>query len=135
MSFEPVTAVLDVVGKVIERIWPDPEQRAKAQLELFKLQQAGELQEIAGQLEINKIEAANTSTFVSGWRPGVGWVCVTALAINYIVSPLATWASALFGHPTAFPILNGESLMALLTGILGLGTLRTIDKNNGVAAK
>jgi len=72
MSLDPVTALLDIGGKVIDRLWPDPTQAANAKLELFKLQQSGELAQIAGQLEINKVEAANPSVFVSGWRPFVG---------------------------------------------------------------
>ena len=46
MSLDPVTAALDIGGKLIERIWPDPTQRAAAQLELVRLQQSGELQEL-----------------------------------------------------------------------------------------
>jgi len=46
MALDPVTAALDIGGKLIERIWPDPAQRAAAQLELVRLQQSGELQEL-----------------------------------------------------------------------------------------
>jgi hypothetical protein len=71
MALDPVTALLDVGGKVIDRLWPDPLQAAQAKLELIKLQQSGELAQIAGQLEINKAEAASPSPFTSGWRPFV----------------------------------------------------------------
>ena len=80
MAFDPISAALDIGGKLIDRLWPDPTQAAAAKLELLKLQQSGELQQITGQLEINKVEAANPSVFVSGWRPFIGWVCGTALA-------------------------------------------------------
>jgi len=84
MALDPVTAILDIGSKVIDRIWPDSAQAAAAKLELFKLQQSGELQQIMGQLEINKAEAANASVFVSGWRPFIGWVCGLACAWNWI---------------------------------------------------
>jgi hypothetical protein len=73
MAIDPVTAILDIGGKVIDRLWPDPVQAAQAKLELIKLQQSGDLAQIAGQLEINKVEAASSNPFTSGWRPFVGW--------------------------------------------------------------
>ena len=72
MAIDPVTAMLDIGGKVIDRLWPDPVQAAQAKLELIKLQQSGDLAQIAGQLEINKAEAASANPFTSGWRPFVG---------------------------------------------------------------
>lgn len=135
MALDPVTAVLDIGSKLIDRIFPDKEKRDAAQLELLKLQQAGELQKIAGQMNINAIEAANPNIFVSGWRPGAGWVCVAGLAISFVVGPLVTWGSRLAGHPVDFPQLDMATLLTLLGGMLGLGTLRTTEKINGVAAK
>jgi hypothetical protein len=84
MSLDPITAILSIGSKVIDRVWPDPTQAAAAKLELFKLQQSGELQQIMGQLEINKVEAGNASVFVSGWRPFIGWMCGAACAWNWI---------------------------------------------------
>ena len=55
MALDPVTALLDIGSKVIDRLWPDPTQAANAKLELIKLQQSGELQVIAGQLKINEV--------------------------------------------------------------------------------
>ena len=42
MALDPVTAVLDIGGKLIDRMWPDPAQAATAKLELIKLQQSGD---------------------------------------------------------------------------------------------
>lgn len=135
MAFDPVTAVLGIGGKLIDRLWPDPEKKAAAQLELIKLQQSGELAAIAGQLEINKIEAAHTSVFVSGWRPAVGWISALGLGIQFVVNPLITWASAFVGRPIVFPNLDLSLLLTLLGGMLGLGGLRSYEKVNGVAAR
>lgn len=132
MSFDPISAALEIGGKIIDRIWPDPSQRAAAQLELIKLQQSGELAQIAGQMDINKVEAASVSVFVSGWRPSVGWVCSAGLAIQFIASPMLTWGAALLGHPVVFPSLDMGTLMTLLAGMLGLGGMRSIEKLNGV---
>lgn len=135
MSLDPVTALLDIGSKVIDRLWPDPTQANAAKLELFKLQQQGELAEIAGQLEINKVEAASSSLFVSGWRPSVGWVCSAALAWQLILAPSIQWGAAIYGKPVALPPLDTGTLISLLFALLGIGGMRTVEKLNGVASK
>jgi hypothetical protein len=135
MALDPVTAVLDIGGKLIDRMWPDPAQAATAKLELIKLQQSGDLAQMTGQLEINKVEAASNSTFVSGWRPAIGWVCALALLYQYLVRPLAVAMFAAVGHP--LPVMPGldENLWQLMMAMLGMGGLRTFEKVQGVAAK
>ena len=128
MALDPISALLDVGSKVIDRVWPDPAQAASAKLELMKLQQSGELALIAGQMDINKVEAANPSVFVSGWRPAIGWVCGAGFAVQFVVGPLAEWGSALYGHPVKFPQMDTGTMMPLLLGMLGLGGLRTAEK-------
>jgi hypothetical protein len=139
VALDPVTAVLDVGGKLIDRLWPDPATRDAAKLEMFKAQQAGELQEstqvftlMQAQATVDAAEAANSNVFVAGWRPFVGWVCGAGFAVEYVVGPLVEWLAALFGHPTKFPQLDGATLMGLLTAMLGLGAYRTVEKVKGV---
>lgn len=133
MSLDPLSAALDLGNTLIQRIFPDPAQANQAKLELMKLQQSGELQQITGQLEINKAEAASASVFVSGWRPSIGWICSAALAYQYIFRPIVTWGAAMSGHQ--LPDMPGldDNLWQLLLGMLGLGGLRTFEKINGVA--
>lgn len=127
--------ILGIGEKLIERLWPDPAKAAEAKLELFKLEQSGELAQIMGQIEINKAEAANASVFVSGWRPAIGWICGAALAYQYIVRPIVSWAVIAAGHPLpAMPGLD-DNLWELLLGMLGLGGLRTLEKVKNVASK
>jgi hypothetical protein len=85
-----------------------------------------------GQMEVNKVEASSSSVLVAGWRPYIGWVCGTAFAINFVVGPLASWATSLFGHSVIFPVLNMTELMPVLMGMLGLGGMRSWEKVNGV---
>ena len=134
MALDPVTALLDIGGKVIERIWPNPADAANAKFELFKLQQSGELQQIAGQLKINEAEASNPSVFVSGWRPFVGWVCGFGLVYSFIGQPLLAWGSVNF-HFVIPPTLDLGTLLTILGGMLGLSGLRTAEKLNGVDRK
>jgi hypothetical protein len=135
MALDPLSALLDIGGKVIDRVWPDPEKAAAAKLELFKMQQSGELAAMAGQMEINKVEAANPSIFVSGWRPAIGWICGAGFAVQFVIGPLAEWGSALYGHPVKFPAMDTGTMMPLLLGMLGLGGLRTAEKLADKASK
>ena len=134
MAIDPVTALLDVGGKIIDRIWPDPAQAASAKFELFKLQQEGYLTELGGQLAINRAEAENPNLFVSGWRPFVGWVCGGGLVYSFIGQPLLAWSSSIWSFPIP-PSLDLSTLITVLGGMLGISGLRTVEKLNGVARK
>jgi hypothetical protein len=132
---DPITAALDIGGKVIDRLWPDPAQAAAARLELLKLQQSGELAQLTGQLEINKAEATSSSVLVAGWRPFVGWVCGAALAYTYIGYPLLLWAAAAWWPTVKPPVLGNDGMLyELLLGLLGLSGFRTFEKVKGVAS-
>lgn len=141
MALDPVSALLDVGGKIIERLWPDPVQRDAAKLELFKLQQSGELAQLAaetdlakGQLEVNKAEAASGNAYASSWRPTVGYVCVAGLFYTFLLQPLLPWFATVCGaHVPPLPPLDTNVLMTLLLGMLGIGGMRTAEKVKGVA--
>ncbi len=134
-----VAAVTSIGGKVIDRIWPDPAQAAAAKLELMKMQASGELARLAaqtdlakGQLAVNQAEASNQNMFVAGWRPFIGWVCGCGLAFQFLVAPLLTWATQLFGQMVIVPSLDLSTLLTLLLGMLGLGYMRTTEKLGGL---
>ena len=130
---------LPTIAKVIDKLIPDPQAKAQAQLDLLKLQQAGEFKELDAdlalkleQIKVNALEAQSPDFFRGGWRPFVGWVCGTGLAVQFLVAPLASWAAALYGHAIAFPSLDMGTLMTLLGGLLGLGCMRTAEKLQGI---
>jgi hypothetical protein len=134
MAFDPLSAALEIGGKVIDRLWPDPVQAAAAKLELLKMQQSGELAAMTGQMDINKAEAANASVFVSGWRPFIGWVCGAACVWNWLGLKVLLFAAAYAGHPlTNLAPADLSEMLPVLMGMLGIGGLRTIEKLNGVA--
>jgi hypothetical protein len=135
-----ISAALDIGGKLIERLWPDPAQKQAAQLELLRLAQTGELAQLTadtelakGQLAVNQVEAAAPDLFTRGWRPFIGWICGAGLATQFMIGPLATWVGQLFGATIAFPQLDMGTLLTLLLGMLGLGAMRTAEKIKGAA--
>ena len=120
------------LGKsLIDRWMPDPQKKAEAEMELFKMAQAGDLQKIIGQLQVNMEEAKHQSRFVAGWRPWAGWVGGFGLAYAAILQPLLSWAALMYGVPVPPPV-DTEILLYVLGGMLGLGGLRTYEKKVGV---
>ena len=94
-------------------------------------------QELAkAQIEVNKAEAAHHSLFVSGWRPFVGWSCGLALFWHFMGLPITLFLLALFGAEVPeLPTFDMSTLLTVLMGMLGLGTMRTWEKTKGVDRK
>ena len=128
-------ALIPIVGTLIEKFIPDPKQAADAKLKMLEMAQKGELAVLdadmklaLGQMEINK-EEAKTDMFRGGWRPATGWACVAGLVYQFLAQPLVPWFAAVLGFTVPpLPPIDNETLMVLLTGMLGLGGLRTFEK-------
>lgn len=132
-------ALIPILGNLLDRIFPDQKAAGEAKLEVMRMAQAGELAQLdadlkqaVGQIEVNKVEAANQSLFVSGWRPAIGWVCGAAFAFKFILGPAAVVGMAIAGHPIILPVFDFTEMSTILMGMLGLGALRTVEKVKGV---
>ena len=121
----PVTGLLD---KFIE----DKDQKARLAHEVATMAQNHAQELSKAQLEINKVEAAHHSIFVSGWRPAIGWVCVLGMAGNFMVIPFTNFVLALAKVNIIVPLIPLETMMPVLMGMLGLGAMRTYEKKSGV---
>ena len=127
-----VLAPLLEVGKtLLDRFVPDPEAKRAAEAEFLKRAMDGELRQTIAQLEINAREAAHPSVFVAGWRPFFGWAGGFAFVYATVGQPMLAWYAAARGWP-APPELNLDLLWAVVTGMLGIGGLRTYEKAKGV---
>lgn len=130
-----LTSLFSVVEKISDKLWPDPDKKAQAQLELLKMQQSGELAQLEadtrlaeGQLRINEAEAKSEGVFKGGWRPATGWICAAGLGYQVLISPILGWVAANLWDWKMPPALDMETLMALLFGMLGLGAYRSFEK-------
>lgn len=126
--------ILDIGKTLLDRFVPDPEKKREAELELVRMAAQGELQQTIAQLEINAREASHASVFVAGWRPFFGWAGGAGFVYATIVQPLLAWLASIKGWP-APPPLNIDLLWVVVTGLLGIGGLRSFDKLKGVASK
>lgn len=131
---DPISAIANVADTVLTRVLPDKPAQEAAKLELAKMQLSGELTSVTDQLQVNATEAASKSTFVAGWRPFIGWICGAGLGYEFIFRPLLTFVAASFGSHIVAPDLDMSSLNQLLFGMLGLASMRTVEKIKGVNA-
>lgn len=132
MAFDPITAVADFAGKVVDKIFPDKTEAAKAKAALDMAALTQDFQLIVGQQEINKEEAKHASIFVAGWRPFVGWVCGCGFAWQFIVGPFLKFTLDVFGKTVILPVVDISILMNLLLGMLGIAGMRTYEKLKNV---
>lgn len=84
------------------------------------------------QMLVNAAEANHPSIFVAGWRPFIGWTGGFALAYNYIAQPFIYTVLAANKIVLVMPTLDIGTLMMLITGLLGFGGFRTLEKVKGV---
>ena len=131
-----LSGLFDLGKGLIDRLFPDPAAKAAAQLELLKMQQAGELAQLAAETDLAKLqiqtnieEAKSTNWWVAGWRPAIGWVCGAGLAYAALVEPFARFAAKVwFGYTGDFPVIDTDLTMQILMGMLGLGAMRSVEK-------
>ena len=140
MSLDPLTAAFDAAKILIERIWPDQQQQAEEIRKLEEVYQRGDLARLKSytdlllaQIKVNEVSAAHPSVFVSGARPAAIWAGVFSMSWAGIFHPLLTWVwafSSMEGQPP--PLIESSALGAIVTGLLGIGTMRSYDKTKGV---
>ena len=121
--------VTELLGKVI----PDKAEAARLAHEISTMAEKQAHEIALAQIDVNKAEAASGSIFKGGWRPFIGWVCGTAFAYHFVIQPLLIFIVALTGvEIPELPSFDMASLMTVLGGLLGLGSLRTFEKYKGV---
>lgn len=121
MDITGIGAVSDLIGTVVNKIWPDKSEADKQQL-------AAAVMIVQGQLDINRAEAASPNAFTSSWRPAIGWVCGAACAWNWIGLPITKAILLLSGTALDISPADVSEMMPILLGMLGLGSLRTYEK-------
>lgn len=126
---------VDAVGNTVDKIFTSDEERAKALFTLEKLRQ----QPAILQAELNKLETQSRSLWLSGWRPFIGWICGFSLAAFFIpkfVIGTYVWVKVVsesgWTEIPTYPV-SAEGLLSLTFALLGLGTIRTVEKAIGLA--
>ena len=119
---------LKTISKVIDDLHTSDEEKLDKKILMQRLQQ--KLAE--KQLDVNAKEAGHRSIFVSGWRPFIGWCGGFALAFEFILSPGIEWYSKFAGLNLTAPEIQTGPLLAIVTSMLGVASLRSFEKAKGL---
>lgn len=136
-----IGAVADAAKDIANKFFPDKTEIEKAQIALEMQDRMNAYKLSSAQTDINLEEAKSTNWFVAGWRPAIGWTCAAGLAYQFLFMPifngLLNGLLLLAGHQALtvplFIELDISTLMTCVGGLLGLGTLRTVEKVKSVA--
>lgn len=132
-----IAPILDIGKTLIGKIFRDPAEKAKAELELLNMQQTGELQAMQVQLSAIIAEAQSQDKWTSRARPSflyIMYICILAgipMGALWAFDPvIAANVSTGFGKwLSAIP----ESMWALFgAGYLGYTGARTWEKGKGL---
>ena len=132
MAFDPISTVLDIGGKILDRVIPDTNARDKAKEELARAINDQDFQITMAQIAVNAEEAKSDNLFKSGWRPSVGWTCSIAFALHFVALPILNIGLVGFGYKAIVIPFDMDTLFTVLGGLLGLGGLRTMEKMKGI---
>lgn len=123
------------VSQLLDKVIEDKDQKAALAHEIATMAERHAQEQVMAQIEVNKIEAASPSLFVSGWRPAIGWICALGMAGNFITIPFTNMILEIAGYDVALPLIDMETLLPVLLGMLGLGAMRTVEKVKQVDRK
>jgi uncharacterized membrane protein (DUF106 family) len=130
----PLGAILDIGGKILDKVFPDPAQAEQAKLKLLEMQQNGELAQIAAdtaeQQELTKrqqADMASDSTLSKNIRP------MTLVFILIVYSTFAMMSAWDIEVNNNYVELLGQWGMLIMSFYFGGRTLEKIMdmKKNG----
>jgi len=127
-----IDRLISPISTLLDKVIPDKDLKEQLAHDIATMAERHSHDIIKAQIEVNKTEAAHKSLFVSGWRPAVGWTCCLGLAGNFLVIPFSNFVMALAGSDIVIPLIDVSTMMPVLMGMLGLGTMRTVEKINNV---
>ena len=128
-----ITSLVGPVSGLLDKFIEDKDQKAKLAHELATMADKLAHEQQLAQIAVNKEEAASGSIFKGGWRPFIGWVCGIAFFYHFVCQPIIVFVIAVVGIdiPT-LPKFEMNTLLTVLGGMLGIGSLRTYEKQKGL---
>jgi hypothetical protein len=130
------TAVVGIGGKLIDKLFPDPVERAKAQAELARMQMDGELKELEVRMSAILAEAQSADPWTSRARPSFLYVMYALILAAIPMGGLHAWrpelaVSIAAGMQAWLAALPEELWWLFGAGYLGYTGARSLDKRKG----
>ncbi len=125
--------LIQPVSKILDKAIPDQDLKRKLSHEIATMSEKHAQQLALAQIEVNAAEAASGSLFKGGWRPCIGWICGIAFGYHFVLQPVIIFVVALIGIEIPdLPKFEMNTLLTVLGGMLGIGGLRTYEKQKGL---
>ena len=127
----PLAALLDVGTKLIDKLIPDPEAKAKAQMDLAKMAQDGELAKMANETDLYKTEQGNLTERLKADMGSDSWLSknIRPMTLLLILGGYFTFAMmSAFDYDTnkSYVELLGQWGMLVMSFYFGGRTLEKI---------
>jgi len=128
-------SVFDFGGKLLDKLFPDPKEKAAAQAKLMALQQTGDLKELEIRMSAIIAEAQSADPWTSRARPTFMYVIYLMILASIPMGILAAFApqqaSAIAAGMQAWLAAIPDGLWATFgIGYTGYSVARSIDKKN-----
>ncbi len=124
-------SLLNIGGKLIDKLIPDPEAKAKAQIELARLAQEGELTKLANETKLYETEQNNLTARLNSDMTSDSWLSknirpmtLIAILIGYFV--FAIMSAFDMNTNSAYVELLGQWGMLIMSFYFGGRTLEKI---------
>ena len=132
-----VGGVVDLLGKGLDRIFPDKVEREKAKLALFQAQQDGQLKELEVSMSAIIAEANSSDPWTSRARPSFMYVMylllLSAIPMGFLFAfDPGTAAGVTEGFKDWLGALPDELWWLFGAGYLGYTGARTFEKGKGM---
>ena len=128
-----INSLIGPATKLLDKVIEDKDQKAKLAHELATMADKLAHEQQLAQMAINKEEASSGSLFKGGWRPCIGWICGIAFGYHFVLQPVIIFVVALIGiEIPELPEFDMGTLLTVLGGMLGIGGLRTYEKQKGL---
>jgi hypothetical protein len=127
----PLTALLEVGGKLVDKLIPDPEAKAKATAELARMAQDGELAKMANDTKLFETEQNNLTQRMQADMASDSWLSknIRPMTLVYILvayMALAVLDASVLDIADAFVELLGQWGMLVMSFYFGGRTLEKI---------
>tara|TARA_R110000764_G_scaffold15932_8_gene44992 strand:- start:3062 stop:3442 length:381 start_codon:yes stop_codon:yes gene_type:complete len=123
-----INSLIGPVTGLLDKWIPDADTKQKIAHEIATLSERNAQEIAVAQIALNTAEAKG-NWFQSSWRPATGWVCVCGFAVNFLISPLAA------GFGVVIPQADTGTMLPVLMGLLGLGSMRSFEKTKKIEGK
>ena len=134
-----LSGIFEVGKGLIDKLLPDPEAKAKAQMDLLAMQQNGELKELETRMSAILAEASSTDPWTSRARPSFLYVFYFIILSMTVVAPIvgvlnpAAMEVYFANVGKGFAAIPEELWWTFTAGYLGYAGARTFEKRKGVS--